>query len=106
MSRLLGVLVAAVVALALLAPMALADPAPVPASTTSTTNAPVAASRVSTNDPLNGGFLLLNMHGMLFHPATSDIVEDLSYARWLGGGIIRVFATDSSGIRKWDGTRV
>jgi hypothetical protein len=66
----------------------------------------VAASRVSTADPLNGGFLLLNMHGMLFHPATSDIAEDLGYARWLGGGIIRVFATDSSGIRKWDGTRV
>jgi hypothetical protein len=105
MSRLVGVLAAAMVALALMAPMALADPAPAP-GTASTTNAPVAESHVSTADPLNGGFLLLNMHGMLFHPATSDIVEDLSYARWLGGGIIRAFATDSSGIHKWDGTRV
>ena len=46
------------------------------------------------------------MHGMLFHPDTRDIGEDLTYARWLGGGVVRVFATDSSGIRTWDGTRV
>jgi hypothetical protein len=46
------------------------------------------------------------MHGMLFHPSTNDIAEDLSYARWLGGGIIRVFGTDSNGTLQWDGTRV
>jgi hypothetical protein len=105
MSRLIGVLVAALVAAALLAPMALADPAPDNAAAAAA-NSSVAASRVSTNDPLNGGFLVLNMHGMLFHPATSDIAEDLGYARWLGGGIVRVFATDSSGTHLWDGTRV
>ena len=46
------------------------------------------------------------MHGMLFHPDVSDIDEDIAYARWLGGGIIRVFATDSNGLDHWDGTRV
>jgi hypothetical protein len=103
MSRLIGVFATGLVALALLAPMALADPA---TGTADTTNTSVAASRVSVADPLNGGFLLLNMHGMLFHPDTSDISEDLSYARWLGGGIVRVFATDSSGTHRWDGSRV
>jgi hypothetical protein len=103
MSRLVSVLVGAVVALALLTPLALADPA---TGTAETTKAPVAGSRVSIADPLNGGFLLLNMHGMLFHPSTLDIREDLSYARWLGGGIVRVFATDSSGTSNWNGARV
>jgi hypothetical protein len=64
------------------------------------------ASRISARDPLNGGFLLVNMHGMLFHPDTNDIQEDLAYARWLGAGVVRVFATDSSGGHNWDGTQV
>jgi hypothetical protein len=103
MARLISVLAATFVALALVTPMAWADPS---TGSTDTLKAAAVASRVSVADPLNGGYLLLNMHGMLFHPDTRDIGEDLSYARWLGGGIVRVFATDSSGIRKWDGTRV
>ena len=54
-------------------------------------------SLLPVDDPLNGGFLVVNMHGMLFHPALSDIDEDVAYARWLGGGVIRVFATDNNG---------
>ena len=103
MSRLLVVFAVAAAGLVLLAPLALADPT---TGTTDTTRTPAPTSRVSATDPLNGGFLVLNMHGMLFHPQTSDIGEDLNYARWLGGGIVRVFATDSSGTHKWDGTRV
>jgi hypothetical protein len=63
-------------------------------------------SRISTADPLNGGYLLLNMHGMLFHPDDGDVQEDLAYARWLGGSVVRVFATDSNGGHPWDGARV
>ena len=46
------------------------------------------------------------MHGMLFHPDVNDIQEDLTYARWLGAGVVRVFATDSSGDYNWGGTQV
>src|SRR5262249_56494262 len=67
---------------------------------------PPIRARLSTADPLNGGFLVVNMHGMLFHPAQSDLEEDISYARWLGSGIIRVFATDNNGLLDWDGDRV
>ncbi|MCA1646876.1 MAG: hypothetical protein LC797_15930, partial [Chloroflexi bacterium] len=62
--------------------------------------------RISATDPLNGGFLLVNNHGMLFHPELSDVQEDVAYARWLGGGIIRVFATDNNSLLQWDGARV
>ncbi|MBV9327577.1 MAG: hypothetical protein JO352_27865 [Chloroflexi bacterium] len=103
MSRLVAVLVGAAVALALLAPLASADPL---TGAVDTPPSPASASRISAADPLNGGFLVLNMHGMLFHPDTTDIGEDLNYARWLGGGIVRVFATDSSGSHAWDGARV
>jgi hypothetical protein len=92
---------AAVLALAVVIPVASAD-----GTTTVDASSPSITSRISAADPLNGGFLLVNMQGMLFHPDVSDIQEDLAYARWLGGGIIRVFATDSSSERKWDGTRV
>jgi hypothetical protein len=85
-------------ALLLLMPVAAAEDAPAVE--------PSLASRISAADPLNGGYLLVNMHGMLFHPETADIQEDLSYARWLGGSIVRVFATDSTGIHRWDGTQV
>src|SRR5579872_3067275 len=115
------VLVAGLLAIAIVAPSALADPGPassgdsqpIAASSDSTSNVtsstvvnPASSSRISAADPLNAGFLILNMHGMLFHPDTSDIAEDINYARWLGGGIIRVFGTDSSGDTQWDGTRV
>jgi hypothetical protein len=94
-------LVSALLALYVVAPIAFADEtAPISAPS------PSSASRISAADPLNGGFLAVNMHGMLFHPALSDIQEDLAYARWLGAGVIRVFATDSNGAQHWDGTRV
>src|SRR5712691_135393 len=67
---------------------------------------PAGAPHISAADPLNGGFLLVNNHGMLFHPELSDIQEDVSYARWLGSGIIRVFGTDNNGLHYWDGTHV
>src|SRR5229473_5688877 len=67
---------------------------------------PASAARISAADPLNGGFVLVNNHGMLFHSELSDIQEDVSYARWLGSGVIRAFATDSQGVRNWDGQRV
>jgi hypothetical protein len=63
-------------------------------------------SRISASDPLNGGFLIANMHGMLFHPDTNDISEDLAYARWLGAGVVRVFGTDSNGAHAWNGAQV
>ena len=94
-------LTATALALGMLAPIARADEGPA----TDSSSGPI-ASRIPSADPLNSGFLLLNMHGMLFHPDVSDIDEDLAYARWLGGGIIRVFATDSNGLEHWDGTRV
>jgi hypothetical protein len=94
--------IAAVLALVTLIPEAFAD-----GTVTTDANTQVAAtSHLSATDPLNGGFLIVNMHGMLFHPAVSDIQEDLSYARWLGGGVVRVFGTDSSGGHKWNGTQV
>ncbi len=65
-----------------------------------------APSRVSRLQPLNGGVVIVNMHGMLFHPDLTDIQEDVTYARWLGSGVIRVFATDSQGVQNWDGQRV
>jgi hypothetical protein len=73
---------------------------------TPTVDAPPLASRISAIDPLNGGFLIANMHGMLFHPDIGDVNEDVAYARWLGAGVVRVFATDSSGTHPWNGTQV
>ena len=91
----------AVLAVCLVVPVAVADESSTPESAS-----PAVASRIPSADPLNSGFLLLNMHGMLFHPDVGDIAEDLAYARWLGSGIIRVFGTDSNGLEQWDGTRV
>src|SRR6267378_2293871 len=73
-------LVAALLALACVVPAASADDRGISAT----------PPRIPAADPLNGGFLLVNMHGMLFHPLDSDIQEDVAYARWLGSGIIRV----------------
>jgi hypothetical protein len=82
-------------------------------SDTTATSAPVAppttvasAARISGTDPLNGGFLIANQHGMLFHDLADDAQEDVAYARWLGAGIIRVFATDNNGFRAWDGRQI
>jgi hypothetical protein len=96
-----SILATALLVVAVVVPVAFADgtgrePASVPAS----------APRIAAADPLNGGFLLVNNHGMLFHPELSDIQEDVAYARWLGSGIVRVFATDNNGLHQWDGTRV
>jgi len=63
-------------------------------------------SRLWASDPLNGGFLVANMHGFLFHPDNNDLQEDVAYARWLGSGVVRVFATDNNAFRQWDGRRV
>jgi len=66
----------------------------------------VALPRIASADPLNGGFLIANQHGMLFHDLTADAAEDITYARWLGAGIIRVFATDNNGFRALDGRAI
>src|SRR5438270_11000369 len=97
--RAVRLVISAVLVLASLVPIARADEYP------ATDSSGQSASRISAADPLNNGFLLLNMHGMLFHPEVSDIDEDIAYARWLGGGVIRVFATDSNGLQHWDGTQ-
>ena len=80
------------------APTLMDDPpqgtaAPVP-------NSLILPSRISS---INGRFLLLNMHGMLFHDSLGDINEDISYARWMGAGVIRSFATDNNSGKTWDG---
>jgi hypothetical protein len=78
--------------------------APSPARASAPSTEPVA--RIPANDALNGGFLIVNMHGFLFHPLHGDLEEDVAYARWLGSGVIRVFATDNNAYRAWDGRRV
>jgi hypothetical protein len=49
---------------------------------------------------------MLNMHGALFHENAADMRENLAYARWLGAGVIRVFATDNNTGKRWGGERV
>lgn len=90
--------------LLVLVPAAQAQQSDTPADT----SASVAAlpRRISAVDPLNGGFLIVNQHGMLFHDLAADAQEDVAYARWLGAGIIRVFATDNNSFRAWDGRQV
>lgn len=56
--------------------------------------------------PLNGGFVLLNMHGALFHDHARDFEENVAYAQWMRAGVIRVFATDSNTKKGWSGRRV
>jgi endo-1,4-beta-mannosidase len=55
---------------------------------------------------VNNRFLILNMHGMLFHERLADIQEDIYYASWMNAGVIRVFATDASGLEPWSGGEV
>ncbi|MBI2756225.1 MAG: hypothetical protein HYX52_05900 [Chloroflexi bacterium] len=56
--------------------------------------------------PLNGRFLVANMHGFLFNENRRDVEENVTYARWLGAGTIRVFGTDNNTLKQWDGRRV
>lgn len=85
-------------------------PVPPPASRPPAgAGAPAAATSGSPRPmplPLNGRFLLVNMHGALFHERPADFAENVGYARWLGAGVIRVFATDSNTGKDWDGRRV
>jgi len=55
---------------------------------------------------LNGRFLLLNMHGALFHPDVEPVRENVRYAAWMNAGVIRVFATDSAQAGPEDGAWV
>jgi hypothetical protein len=68
--------------------------------------APSSVGRLSPTDPLNGGDLIANMHGLLFHERQRDWEEDISYAHWLGARVIRAFGTDNIGFRNWDGKHV
>jgi len=63
-------------------------------------------SEPATKLPINGRFLMVSMHGALFHKVPSDFAENVAYARWLGAGAIRVFGTDSNTYQQWDGNRV
>ena len=82
-------------------PVAAAQGVVPPAQATVNSNLAVPASDIGA---LNGGVVIANMHGMLFHPQLQRHQEDVNYARWLGSGVIRVFATDSQGRLDWDGT--
>ncbi len=44
---------------------------------------PASLSLRASSYPLNGGFLLLNMHGLLFHEQARDFEENVAYARWM-----------------------
>lgn len=55
---------------------------------------------------VNGRFLILNMHGALFHEDVADLYEDIAYASWMNAGVIRVFATDAGDFTDWDGVRI
>ncbi|MBM2810424.1 MAG: hypothetical protein HW416_1183 [Chloroflexi bacterium] len=67
-----------------------------------------ADSPPASNAPymLNGRFLMLNMHGALFHENERDFRENVAYAQWMGAGVIRVFATDANTNKRWSGRRV
>jgi hypothetical protein len=86
---------------------ALAGSAPVRADTD-----PVVVEAATSRAPngrvtsLNDRFLLLNMHGLLFHEQPRDFQETAAYARWIRAGVIRVFATDANTNKQWDGRRV
>lgn len=67
---------------------------------------PIPPAPPSRIKDLNGGFLLLNMHGLLFHSDLADVRENLAYARWMSAGVVRVFATDNNSLKDWDGRAV
>ena len=55
---------------------------------------------------LNNRFLILNMHGALFHDRLADLEENVRYAAWMQAGAIRVFATDAGELVEWSGERI
>jgi hypothetical protein len=55
---------------------------------------------------LNGRFLILNIHGGLFHKDIGNIHENIRYAEWMKAGVLRVFATDGGEFVHWDGKQV
>jgi hypothetical protein len=76
-----------------------------PAGATAVPPAPAAPP----GPPLGQGpdrFLLVNQHGGLFYESEADLQENAAYAAWLGASAIRVFATDASTLKQWDGRRV
>jgi hypothetical protein len=64
------------------------------------------ALNIASRSLVNNRFLILNMHGMLFHDRLADIQENINYANWMNAGVIRVFATDASGLQHWTGGEV
>lgn len=70
------------------------------------TNSAPAPSSPSGLTSLNGRFLMLNIHGALFHQELRDFQENVAYAQWMRAGVIRVFATDSNSFKPWDGIQV
>lgn len=64
---------------------------------------PVETLNVASRNFVNGRFVLLNMHGLLFHDDLADVVENIEYASWLNAGVIRVFATDKIHFVNWSG---
>lgn len=64
------------------------------------------ALNIASRNLVNDRFLILNMHGLLFHERLSDIQENIDYAQWMNAGAIRVFATDASRDIHWTGGEV
>ena len=67
---------------------------------------PFLAPQIPRLSSINGRFLLLNMHGALFHSDIKELEEDVSYASWMKAGAIRVFATDNNSLKDWSGRHV
>ena len=95
---------ASLLALALLAPMPGSTSARADVEAGGAQSTPrITTGRISS---LNDRFLLLNMHGLLFHEQPRDFQETATYARWIRAGVIRVFATDANTNKQWDGQKV
>jgi hypothetical protein len=76
-------------------------------ATSTPTPAPAPAAPLAP--PLGQGpdrFLLVNQQGGLFYESETDLEENAAYASWLGASAIRVFATDASTLKPWDGRKV
>ena len=39
---------------------------------------------------LNGRFLVLNMHGLLFHEDVEDVYENIRYASWMNAAVLKL----------------
>ncbi len=79
---------------------------PDPAPQVGEVGEPFPAPPVPRLSSINGRFLLLNMHGALFHADIRDLEEDIAYAAWMKAGAIRVFATDNNTLKNWSGRQV